>query len=107
LNNTLESVGESILEEQPVAGEPEIAASDLVTLQAWLIAWIHTMLKIPTERIDLAKPISAFGLSSMKAVRLQQDFLTKYGVNLPPYLFFEKISASELCEKALRLIKES
>ena len=92
IHKTLEVVGESILDKMPVPEDTGIASADLVTIQAWLIAWIHTRLKIPIERIDLAKPISAFGLSSMKAVRLQQDFLRKYGVNFPPYLFFERIT---------------
>jgi hypothetical protein len=42
----------------------------------------------------------------MKAVNLQQDFLNKYGVNFPPYLFFERISLKELAERAYKLIKE-
>jgi acyl-CoA synthetase (AMP-forming)/AMP-acid ligase II len=106
LRKSLEVVGESILEKIQIPDDTSVAEADLVTMQAWLIAWIHTRLKIPIERIDLGKPIAAFGLSSMKAVRLQQDFLTQYGVNLPPYLFFEKISTGELCEKALALLKE-
>ena len=59
------------------------------------------------ERIDMSKHISAYGLSSMKAVRLQQDFLTKFGVDFPPYLFFEKISIGELCVRVLKLVREN
>ena len=106
LKKSLEVVGESISELLPDNGGPGDTTAYLVTIQAWLIAWIHTQLKIPMERIDMAKPITAFGLSSMKAVRLQQDFLTKYGVNFPPYLFFEKISIGQLCERAFGLITE-
>jgi acyl-CoA synthetase (AMP-forming)/AMP-acid ligase II len=107
LSKTLEVVGESVLEEAPPATEVAGNSAELVMIQAWLIDWIHTRLKIPVERIDLSKHISAYGLSSMKAVRLQQDFLTKYGANLPPYLFFEKISIGELCNRALTLVKEN
>jgi len=107
LLKSLEVVGESVLEDSPKCLETNDTSSDLVTIQAWLVAWIHTRLKISLERIDMAKPISAYGLSSMKAIRLQQDFLTMYGVNLPPYLFFERLSTGELCEKALALIKEN
>jgi len=107
LQKTLEVVGESVLEKLPQPAETNITLADLVTIQAWLVAWIHTRLKIPIERIDMSKPIAAYGLSSMKAVRLQQDFLTRYGVNFPPYLFFEKISIGELCERALALVKEN
>jgi len=107
LQKTLEVVGESILEYLPEPAEDTITTADLVSIQAWLVAWIHIRLKIPLERIDMAKPIAAYGLSSMKAVQLQQDFLTKYGVNFPPYLFFERISIRELCERAFRLIDEA
>jgi acyl-CoA synthetase (AMP-forming)/AMP-acid ligase II len=106
LNNTLESVGESILEESPQDQVNEVDMTDLVTLQAWIMAWIHMKLKISLERIDPSKPITAYGLTSMKAVQLQQDFLNKYGVNFPPYLFFERISLKELAERAFKLIKE-
>jgi acyl-CoA synthetase (AMP-forming)/AMP-acid ligase II/acyl carrier protein len=105
LAKTLEVVGESVLDNSPAAKATGNSAG-LVMIQAWLIDWIHIRLKIPVERIDMSKHISAFGLSSMKAVRLQQDFLTKYGVDFPPYLFFEKISIGELCNRALMLIKE-
>ena len=107
LQKTLDSVGESILEELPAIPETDIPQADLVTLQAWLMTWIHMKLKISLEQIDMSKPITAYGLSSMKAVQLQQDFLTKYGVNFPPYLFFERISLKELCERAFGLIKEN
>jgi acyl-CoA synthetase (AMP-forming)/AMP-acid ligase II len=107
LAKTLEVVGESLLESQPVSEGTGKSTAELVMIQAWLIDWIHTRLKIPMERIDMSKHISAFGLSSMKAVRLQQDFLTKYGVDFPPYLFFEKISIGELCNRALTLVKEN
>ena len=107
LAKTLEVVGESLLDKSPVSEEAGNSRAELVMIEAWLIDWIHTRLKIPMERIDMSKHISAYGLSSMKAVRLQQDFLTKYGVDFPPYLFFEKISIGELCERALRLVKEN
>lgn len=106
LHKTLESVGESILDESPLAENSENNSVELADIQAWLIVWIHTKLKIAIERIDISKPITAFGLTSMKAVQLQQEFLTKYGVNFPPYLFFERISLKELSERALKLIKE-
>jgi acyl-CoA synthetase (AMP-forming)/AMP-acid ligase II len=106
LEKSLEVVGESILDYTgPVEVKSEYAV-DMVDLQAWLMSWMHIRLKVPMERIDLSKPITAHGLNSLKAVQLQQDFLLKYGVNFPPYLFFEKIPAKELCERALRLIRE-
>ncbi|NTV84959.1 MAG: AMP-binding protein, partial [Bacteroidales bacterium] len=107
LNKTLEMVGESFLDNSDKEEEYEnTAVADLVSIQAWIIAWIHTKLKISIERIDLSRPITAYGLTSIKAVQLQQDFLNKYGVNFPPYLFFERISLKELAERAYKLMKE-
>ncbi len=106
LHKTLEAVGGSILDASPVTAGTESASTDMVSIQAWLIAWIHIKLKISIERIDPARPITSYGLTSMKAVNLQQDFLNKYGVNFPPYLFFERISMRELAERAFKLIKE-
>ena len=79
---------------------------DQVTLEAWMMTWIHEKLKIPLNRIDAKRPITAYGLTSIKAISLQQDFHEKFGVIFPPYLFFEKNSMKNLCEKALKLIHE-
>jgi acyl-CoA synthetase (AMP-forming)/AMP-acid ligase II/acyl carrier protein len=107
LNKTLEVVGESILDQSENEEISRSESVDLVTLHAWVIAWIHAKLKIPIERINMDRPITAYGLTSMKAVQLQQDFLTKYGVNFPPYLFFERIALKDLAERAYKLIQES
>jgi acyl-CoA synthetase (AMP-forming)/AMP-acid ligase II len=109
LNKSLEVVGESILEEEKNENERSVkeTAFDLTIIQAWLMTWIHIKLKISLERIDLSKPLVVYGLNSMKAIRLQQDFLDKFGVNFPPYLFFEKISLKDLTERAHKLIQEN
>ncbi|MDX9905778.1 MAG: AMP-binding protein [Bacteroidales bacterium] len=107
LQRKLDSLGESVLEMQFHEDQPEPTSVDIVNLEAWLMTWIHEKLKIPLNRIDLARPITAYGLTSMKAVALQQDFLERYGVSFPPYLFFEKSSLRELCEKAIKIIKEN
>ena len=107
LHQSLDIVGESILDKFPPPGATVASPEELVNIQAWLISWMHIRLKIPVERIDLSKPMAAHGMSSMKAVHLQQDFLEKYGVDFPPYLFFEKISLGELCKRALGLMKEN
>jgi acyl-CoA synthetase (AMP-forming)/AMP-acid ligase II len=104
MQKSLEVVGESVRAlEESTSGA---IAADLTTLQAWLIAWIHIHLKIPFDRIDHSKSISMYGLNSMKAVQLQQDVLTKFGVNIPPYIFFDKITVKELCERAFEKMNE-
>ncbi|HNS16575.1 MAG TPA: AMP-binding protein [Bacteroidales bacterium] len=103
LSRSLETVGESVLTESSLTSEKNVLSMDLVSIQAWLTAWIHVQLKVPIEKIDAGKPLSAYGLNSMKAVHLQNAFLQKYGINFPPYLFFEKITIRELAERAGRL----
>jgi acyl-CoA synthetase (AMP-forming)/AMP-acid ligase II len=107
LRKDLDVVGESLLGTQFHALEPAANIGDLLGLEAWLLTWIHEKLKIPLVHLDPSRPITAYGLTSMKAIGLQQDFLSYYGINFPPYLFFEKISIRELCQKALKLIKEN
>lgn len=106
LTKTLDIVGESILTEYYSEEEFEHPGTDLVSLEAWIMTWIHEKLKVPLNRIDASRPITAYGLTSMKAISLQQDFLEKFNVNFPPYLFFEKSSIKQLCEKALKFIQE-
>lgn len=107
LSKSLQVVGESIFESTPSTSEADSETPDFTSLQAWLIAWIHIHLKIPFERIDQSKSISVYGLNSMKAVQLQQDVLTKFGVNIPPYVFFDKITVKELCERAFEKMNEA
>ncbi len=107
LEKKLDVLGESVLETRFHEEEPDAGTTDLVSLEAWLMTWIHEKLKIPLSRVDVSRPITAYGLTSMKAIALQQDFLEKYSVGFPPYLFFEKITVKQLCEKALKIIKEN
>lgn len=107
LEKKLDIVGESLLEEMSSTEDSIVVPDDLVSLEAWLMSWVHVHLKIPLANLDPSRPITAFGLSSMKAIALQQDFLNNYGINFPPYLFFEKISMKELCGKAFKLMKEN
>jgi len=106
LDKSLQIVGESVMETQASETMAENQKTDLTALQAWLMAWIHINLKVPFEKIDLSKHISSYGLNSMKAVQLQQDVLDRYGINMPPYLFFDKITVKELCEKAFGMMEE-
>lgn len=106
IEKSLQVVGESVWEAAPVEAVSGSTAPDLTSLQAWLMAWIHVNLKVPFDKIDLSKQIASFGLNSMKAVQLQQDFLDRYGINVPPYLFFDKITVKEVCDKAFGMIEK-
>ena len=106
LEKSLQIVGESVAKPLADSSLAEPSTPSLTSLQAWLMAWIHINLKVPFDRIDLLKPISIYGLNSMKAVQLQQDVLDRYGVNVPPYVFFDKITVKELSERAFAKIEE-
>lgn len=112
LDKTLDVVGESIatisLPTETFVSPADMSETDaLAGIQAWLIAWVHIKLKVAFEHIDIHKSISSYGLNSLKAVQLQQDFLDKYKVNIPPYLLFDKLSLKELSTKAYNMMKEA
>lgn len=77
-----------------------------LSLMDWMTSWMSSKLRIDKKTIDVTRPITAYGLNSMKAVELQRDFLVNFGIDFPPYLFFEKISIQKLTEKAEKLISE-
>jgi acyl-CoA synthetase (AMP-forming)/AMP-acid ligase II len=106
LENTLNVVGSSILKTREY---PKDTFEDHPTgsILEWLTSWMSTKFKIDRNSIDVQKPITAYGLTSMKAVELQKHFLDTYRINFPPYLFFDRISIKELAEKAEKLINES
>lgn len=107
LDKTLEVVGESVIESTQQSSVSNGPTVDLTSLQAWLLAWIHLKLGVSLEKIDAGKNISTYGLDSLKAVQLQQDFLQKYGVNIPPYVFFDKITVRKLSEMAYHMLDKA
>lgn len=106
LSGTLEGVGESIIDTSKEEFEDMVTKDDLSVVLAWLIAWIYLKLNVPFEKINPSSHISSYGLNSLKAIQLQNDLLEKFGVNIPPYTFFDKITIKELSEKALKMIIE-
>ena len=106
LNQTLQVVCNSRLDQAQEVENTSPNTPDPISMQAWLMAWLHIQLKIPFEKIDNSKPLSVYGLNSMKALQLQQDVLDTYGVNMPPYLFFDNLSIKELITKAWEMINE-
>ncbi|MBU2651516.1 MAG: acyl carrier protein, partial [Bacteroidetes bacterium] len=57
--------------------------------------------------INPTRPITAYGLNSLKAVQLRNDFLETFGTDFPPYLFFDRMTVAQAGEKALELIQEA
>lgn len=107
IEKTLEVVGESILDSSAQTPAASANTADLTSVQAWLMVWIHVKLGVALDKIDAGRNISAYGLNSLKAVQLQQDFLQKYEVNIPPYIFFDKMTVKDLSEKAYKMLTEA
>ncbi|HLN52359.1 MAG TPA: AMP-binding protein [Lentimicrobium sp.] len=101
LNKTLDVISESVIGE--TVSHIKIESS---TVEAWLIIWVNQNLGVPFEKIDVMKAISDYGLNSLKAVQLQQDFLKQYRINVPPYIYFEKMSLKDLSQKAYERVNE-
>jgi len=73
-------------------------------IQTWLMAWMVKELKIPAQSIDVTKPITAYGLDSLKAVVLARDAEDQFGIEWPLELFLEETTVSQLASKGIELL---
>lgn len=107
LNKSLDIVGESIIDSRSENSMPSsISSNDLVSIQAWIIAWIHINLGVNLDKIDVNKNIDVFGINSLRAIQLQQGILEKFNVNIPPYILFNNMTVKSLSEKAFKMLNE-
>ncbi len=103
----LNEVGRSVLDDEPVtAGAREKVPVSILSIQSWLMAWISNRLKIGISKIHPGRPIVAYGMNSLKAVQLRNDFLENFGVDFPPYLFYNKMTIEDAAQKAWELVME-
>lgn len=58
-------------------------------IEDWLITEISTRLKVPLEEIDVAAPLSQFGLGSSDGVALQADLEIWLDRELPPTMVWD------------------
>lgn len=104
INKSLDVVGESIQSLNESASN-EIRHTNASVL-AWLMLWIHLKLNIALDKIDVSRNLGQYGLNSLKALQLQQAFMDKYKISVPPFIF-DKISLLQLSEKAMELINDA
>jgi acyl-CoA synthetase (AMP-forming)/AMP-acid ligase II/acyl carrier protein len=76
-------------------------------IQNWLINWMERELKIPGSRIDITKPVAAYGLDSMKAVILARDAEDYFGVEWPLELFLEETTVQNLARQGKDLLDKA
>lgn len=73
-------------------------------IQSWLISWMSNELKIPAESIDITKPVTSYGLDSMKAVILARDAEDHFGIEWPLEMFLEVTTVQQLTAKGKELL---
>lgn len=73
-------------------------------IEAWLISWMSKELKIPAESIDVKKPVTSYGLDSLKAVILARDAEDHFGTEWPLELFLEETTIEMIAAKGKELL---
>ncbi|MBW6459885.1 MAG: AMP-binding protein [Bacteroidales bacterium] len=73
-------------------------------IEFWLIAWLSKELKIPAESIDITKPVTAYGLDSLKAVALARDAEEHFGIEWPLEWFLEETTVKALITNGKELL---
>ncbi|MCB5294959.1 MAG: AMP-binding protein [Candidatus Cloacimonetes bacterium] len=103
LEKNLAVVGEWTMPTPDLAlDQPGMA--DPASIETWLVNWLHRNLGIPAADVDLSKPITVYGLNSLKAIQLQQDVLDSYDINIPPHMMYNQQSLKELCKHAMEML---
>jgi acyl-CoA synthetase (AMP-forming)/AMP-acid ligase II/acyl carrier protein len=73
-------------------------------IQDWLKAWMVKELKIPVQTIDIDKPITVYGLDSMKAVILARDAEDYFGIEWPLEMFLEETTLRKIVLKSKEML---
>ncbi|MCX6247527.1 MAG: acyl carrier protein [Bacteroidetes bacterium] len=75
------------------------------SLQDFLVAWtsLHLNKGLP---VDPSCTMATYGIDSIRAVLLAEDTLNMFGIEYPPYLFFEDLTIAQLAEEGLNLMEE-
>lgn len=103
LEKNLAVVGEWTMPTPDVTTD-QSGIADPASIETWLVNWLHRNLGIPDADIDLSKPITVYGLNSLKAIQLQQDVLDSYDINIPPHMMYNQQSLKELCRHAMEML---
>jgi acyl carrier protein len=76
-------------------------------LREWMINWMSQTLELDPGKIDPDKPVSAYGLDSIKAVSLERDVNNQFGVEWPIESFLKENSINELVEEGIELLRRN
>jgi len=79
----------SISGSSPSPGAENEVFELLETVKRRLVADVSKMMKIPMEKINLEEDLGSYGFDSITLTELTNKLNQKYGLDLPPTLFFE------------------
>ena len=74
-------------------------------LREWMINWMSQTLELDPGKIDPDKPVSAYGLDSIKAVSLERDVNKQFGIEWPIESFLKENTINELVEEGIELLR--
>ncbi len=76
------------------------------TVNQWIKVWMGKELHIDPASIDENKPVSVYGMDSMKTVILARDAEDYFGVEFPLDLLMEATTVAKIAELGRRFLKE-
>jgi len=71
----------------------------------WIISWMAKELKIDPAKIDISKPITAYGVDSIKAVIMARDAEEKFGIEWPLEMFLEETTIQKIATEGAEMRK--
>lgn len=75
-------------------------------MREWMINWMAHTLELDPGKIDPDKPVSAYGLDSIKAVSLERDVNKQFGVEWPIESFLKDNTVNELVEEGIVMLRD-
>ncbi len=74
-------------------------------MREWMINWMAHTLELEPGKINPDKPVSAYGLDSIKAVSLERDVNKQFGVEWPIESFLRENSINDLIEEGIEMLR--
>lgn len=76
------------------------------SIQQWIKLWMAKELNIDPLIIDIDKPVTAYGLDSMKAVLLANDAGEAFNIEWPLEIFLEITTIRKITETGMNILKD-
>lgn len=79
--------------------------ADVMSLGQFLVSWATFRLN-HGQPVDPSRDLTVYGIDSIRAVELSEEIKNLFGLEWPPYLFFEEIPISGLVNRGMNLTEE-